>query len=98
MQPDDRVLRGFRWTRLTAILSLLGPMLSLRSVRGAGCRFICMELSSPPTALPEPALTAVLNDLAKAQTEVWLVLDDYHFVDGSDVSKGLIFWLEHLPL
>ena len=42
-------------------------------------------------------LTAVLNDLAAAPGEVWLVLDDYHHVDGRAVAAGMTFLLEHLP-
>ena len=42
-------------------------------------------------------LTTLLNDLAAAPTEVWLVLDDYHLVDSHDIGEGMAFLLEHLP-
>ena len=42
-------------------------------------------------------LTTLLNELAAAPGEVWLVLDDYHLVDNHEVDQGLTFLLEHLP-
>jgi LuxR family maltose regulon positive regulatory protein len=56
-----------------------------------------LELLASPAAPVEGALTAVVNDLAAASGEVWLVLDDYHLVDSPEVGKGLAFLLEHLP-
>lgn len=42
-------------------------------------------------------LTPLLNELATAPGEVWLVLDDYHVVVDQDVREGMTFFLEHLP-
>jgi len=53
-------------------------------------------LGSSPTPT-EPALTMLLNELAEAPGEVWLVLDDYHLVDNHDVRDAMTFLLEHLP-
>ncbi|WP_306919528.1 LuxR C-terminal-related transcriptional regulator [Arthrobacter sp. V4I6] len=39
----------------------------------------------------------VLNDLAMAPGDVWLVLDDYHLVDSHEVANGMVFMLDHLP-
>lgn len=50
------------------------------------------------TPLPtEQLLTTVLNDLAEASGQVWLVLDDYHLADGQDLRAGMTFLLDHLP-
>ncbi len=42
-------------------------------------------------------LTTVVNELAAAPADVWLVLDDYHLVDNHDLRDGMVFLLEHLP-
>ena len=42
-------------------------------------------------------LTTLLNELAAAPEDVWLVLDDYHLVDSHEVRDGMAFLLEHLP-
>ena len=50
--------------------------------------------------LPLPTdlvLTTLLNELAAAPGEVWLVLDDYHLADSHDVRDGMTLLLEHLP-
>jgi LuxR family transcriptional regulator, maltose regulon positive regulatory protein len=65
------------------------------AVPGVGSSALELIASSPlPTDL---VLTTVLNELAAAPREVWLVLDDYHLVDSHDVRKGMAFLLEHLP-
>ena len=48
-----------------------------------------MLLTLAASPLPtELVLTTLLNDLAAAPGEVWLVLDDYHLVDSHDVATG----------
>jgi hypothetical protein len=39
----------------------------------------------------------VVNDLTGVPHDVYLVLDDYHLVDGPDIQAGMAFLLEHLP-
>jgi LuxR family maltose regulon positive regulatory protein len=53
-----------------------------------------IEVSPLPT---ERVVTTLLNELAAAPGEVWLVLDDYHLVDGGDIRDGMAQLLEHLP-
>jgi hypothetical protein len=65
------------------------------AVPGVGSSALAVMASS--AVATESALTAVLNDLASAPTDVRLVLDDYHLVESQDVGKGLVFLLEHLP-
>ncbi len=65
------------------------------AVPGVGQSALDLLASSPlPT---EHLITTLLNELAAAPVEVWLVLDDYHLVDSHDVSGGVAFFLEHLP-
>jgi LuxR family transcriptional regulator, maltose regulon positive regulatory protein len=45
----------------------------------------------------ETVLTMVVNDLTGAPHDVYLVLDDYHLVDGPDIQAGMAFLLEHIP-
>ncbi|MGF9755771.1 LuxR C-terminal-related transcriptional regulator [Microvirga sp. 0TCS3.31] len=51
--------------------------------------------SQPPPV--EMALTTLLNELAAAETDTVLVLDDYHVIDASAVHDGMAFLLAHLP-
>ena len=65
------------------------------AVPGVGADALELIASSPlPTEL---VLTSVLNELAAVPEEIWLVLDDYHVVDGGDIRDGMAFLLEHLP-
>jgi LuxR family transcriptional regulator, maltose regulon positive regulatory protein len=65
------------------------------AVPGVGASALELLASSPvPT---QRVLTTILNDLAVAPGEVWLVLDDYHVVDNHEVDEGVTFLLEHLP-
>ena len=42
-------------------------------------------------------LAALVNDLAAAPVEVWLVLDDFHAILSRPIHDGLAFLLDHLP-
>ncbi|KAM3114683.1 AAA family ATPase [Phormidesmis sp. 146-33] len=55
------------------------------------------EGSTEPTSA-EAFLTPLINELAQLQTDVVLVLDDYHLINTSAIHDALIFLLEHLPL
>ena len=65
------------------------------AVPGVGSSVLELVASSPLST--EHLLPTLLNELAAAPGEVWLVLDDYHLVDNRDVSDGVAFFLEHLP-
>ncbi|GAA3623594.1 hypothetical protein GCM10022236_27470 [Microlunatus ginsengisoli] len=55
------------------------------AVAGVGSRALEVLAASPaPTEL---VLTTLLNELAAAPGEVWLVLDDYHLVDNQEVTR-----------
>jgi ATP/maltotriose-dependent transcriptional regulator MalT len=45
----------------------------------------------------EGLVTTLLNELAAAPGEVWLVLDDYHLVDSHEITGGMAFFLDPLP-
>jgi LuxR family maltose regulon positive regulatory protein len=75
------------WTYVVTALQGAAPGVSASALE--------LLASSPvPTEL---VLTTLLNELAQAQGEVWLVLDDYHLVDNHEVKEGVAFLLEHLP-
>ena len=65
------------------------------AVPGVGSSALDLITSSPPPT--ELVLTTLLNELAAAPGEVWLVLDDYHLVDNHGLGQGMTFLLEHLP-
>ncbi|MET4147345.1 LuxR C-terminal-related transcriptional regulator [Arthrobacter sp. UYCo732] len=68
---------------------------SLRSaVPGVGSA--ALELIASTPLATELVLTSLVNDLAAVPRDVWLVLDDYHAVDGHDVGTGMASFLEHL--
>jgi len=52
-------------------------------------------------ATGQPSLDGVvatlINELATTATELDLVLDDYHLVDGPDLQPSVAYLLEHLP-
>jgi LuxR family maltose regulon positive regulatory protein len=60
---------------------------------GAGALALLQSPQPPVNAV----LSALLNDLHAAPTDVVLVLDDYHHIDTRDIHDGMAFLLEHLP-
>lgn len=52
------------------------------------------ETPSPPAGA---VLTALVNDLASAETDLVLVLDDYHAISAPEVHEGVAFLIDHLP-
>src|SRR5664279_524654 len=86
LDPADSEPASF-WTYVVTALH--------NAVPGVGMSALELISSSPlPTEL---VLTTVLNELAAAPEDVWLVLDDFHLVDSHDVRDGVAFLLEHLP-
>jgi len=86
LDPADSEPSSF-WTYVVTALHMAVP--------GVGSAALELIASSPlPTDL---VLTTLLNELAAAPGEVWLVLDDYHLADSHDVRDGMTLLLEHLP-
>jgi LuxR family transcriptional regulator, maltose regulon positive regulatory protein len=75
------------WTYLITALQAVVP--------GVGTSALLLLQSGQPPI--ETVLTAVLNQLSTVPDDLYLVLDDYHLVDGPDIQAGMTFLLEHLP-
>ena len=86
IDPSDNDPANF-WTYVVAGLQ--------QAVPGAGST--AMELIGSPPFPTELLVTTVVNELAEASGDVWLVLDDYHLIDNREVRDGVAFLLEHLP-
>ncbi|MDQ2654970.1 MAG: NACHT domain-containing protein, partial [Chloroflexota bacterium] len=61
---------------------------------GAHARSLLQAQQPPPI---EAILTAVINDVATADHDVVLVLDDYHVIQSQPIHDALAFLLDHLP-
>ncbi|HEV7194624.1 MAG TPA: LuxR C-terminal-related transcriptional regulator [Pedococcus sp.] len=86
LEASDNQPASF-WTYLVTALRGASPSV------GA----VSLELA---TSLPLPSellLTTLLNELAEASGELWLVLDDYHLVDNPEIGRAMTVLLEHLP-
>ncbi len=70
---------------------------ALRTVHpDAGETSLALLRSSRPSPV-EWVLVPLVNELAELSQDLFLVLDDYHFIDSEQVHKGITFLLEHLP-
>jgi LuxR family maltose regulon positive regulatory protein len=54
-----------------------------------------LDESRPPPV--EAALTTLVNELAAAEVDCVLLLDDYHVVDAPAIHEGMAFLLAHQP-
>ena len=86
LEESDRQPGTF-WTYVITALQ--------NAVPGVGASVLPLLQSAQPPI--EAVLAAVLNELSAVPYDVDLVLDDYHLVDGPDISAGMVFLLEHLP-
>lgn len=86
LDPSDNEPAAF-WTYV--VTALQGAVPSV----GPGA----LELIRSSPLSIDAVLTTVLNDLAAAPHEVWLVLDDYHLVDDPEIGRAMAFLLQHLP-
>lgn len=55
------------------------------------------QMQSPHPPQLVPLLTALINDIATADEEITLVMDDYHVIDEPSIHASLQFLLEHAP-
>jgi LuxR family maltose regulon positive regulatory protein len=86
LDPADSETASF-WSYVATSLQAAVP--------GVGAGALELLGSSPPaTGL---ILTSLVNDLADAAGDVWLVLDDYHAVDSQALRTGMTYFVEHLP-
>ena len=76
------------WAYVVAALQSVAPGV------GASTLALLQERQPPPI---EHVLTTLLNELGAAESDIVLVLDDYHVIDSRDVQDGMAFLLDHLP-
>lgn len=71
----------------------------LRSLEAAsaGAAATALELLDAGRAPLEDVLANAVNELSVHPGEITLVLDDYHLVDGPEVSAGVGFLVDRLP-
>lgn len=74
-----------------------GVVAALRRVMpGIGERALA-AIASPGVDLVGVALPLLMNDLAAADGEVILVIEDYHLITNSDVHRALAYLIERSP-
>jgi LuxR family maltose regulon positive regulatory protein len=57
-----------------------------------------LELLKSPLPLPDDAVPSILvNDLAGLESDLVLILDDYHAIQNGSIHASLSFLLDHLP-
>ena len=76
------------WTYLIAALQTLEP--------GLGAQSLTL-LQSPQPPPVESVLMPLLNELATAEADIALILDDYHAIATQAIHQGMGFLLDHLP-
>lgn len=54
-------------------------------------------LAALPSSPLESVVATLLNDLAALDSDVVLVLDDYHVIESVEVQESMRFLVEHLP-
>jgi LuxR family maltose regulon positive regulatory protein len=86
LDPSDNEPGSF-WSYVVAALQ--GAVADLGSGDGG--------LSGPVTGPADAVLTSLVNELAAARGELWLVLDDYHVIEDREVREGVRFFMDHLP-
>ncbi len=46
---------------------------------------------------PRAVISALINDLADLDDEIYIFLEDYHWIGGSEIHESLAFFLKHAP-
>jgi LuxR family transcriptional regulator, maltose regulon positive regulatory protein len=68
------------------------------ALEGAGLGVGPAALEHLAAAAPSAVVTALVNHVAAADDDSWiLVLDDYHVIETAEVHEALTFLLDHLP-
>ena len=86
LEESDRQTASY-WTYLIAALQTVAPAVG-------GSALELLQSAQPPI---ETLLATMLNELSTVPDDIYLVLDDYHLVDGPDLQPGMTYLLEHLP-
>jgi LuxR family maltose regulon positive regulatory protein len=70
---------------------------ALRTVEEGIGEGVLASLRSPESPHVEAVVGALINELARLEQEISIVLDDYHLIDSEPVHEAVSFLLEHLP-
>jgi LuxR family maltose regulon positive regulatory protein len=73
---------------------LVGALQNVEEGIGEG---VLASLRTPEPPPIETVVGALINELAGAEREVTVFLDDYHLIDARLVHEAVSFFLEHLP-
>ena len=76
------------WSYLVAALRTVAP--------GVGANELEL-LASPQPPPIQLVLTTVLNDLGATDSDVVVVLDDFHLIESREIQDAMAFLLDHLP-
>ncbi|RIK38469.1 MAG: hypothetical protein DCC55_21005 [Chloroflexi bacterium] len=76
------------WQYVIAALQTVTPRLGMEAT---------LLLNAPQTPPIEIILTHLLNDLARLEQHVVLILDDYHTIQTPTIHHALTFFIDHLP-
>ncbi|HSK87390.1 MAG TPA: hypothetical protein VK880_03495, partial [Anaerolineales bacterium] len=76
------------WTYVCSALRTVDPSLGKATLS---------MLTSPQPPSFESLLTPLLNDLARLQKSIVLVLEDYHALKSTEVNESVSFLIQHLP-
>ncbi len=87
LDPRDNDPAVF-WPYFVAALQTAAP--------GVGVSALALLQSARPAPI-EVVLTELLNDLDALPSDVILVLDDYHVIEGQEMQASMEFLLDHLP-
>lgn len=91
------------WVTLDADDDVPGRVLEhvLAALRGAGVpsveRALTLLESGGPSATVLALLTTLINDLAEADTDVVLVVDDFHVITQPEILEAATFLVDHCP-
>jgi LuxR family maltose regulon positive regulatory protein len=70
---------------------------ALQTFEGEIGREVLASLRSPEFPPVETVVGALINELARAEQEIKVILDDYHLITSQPVHDAVSFMLEHLP-
>ncbi len=73
---------------------LVSAFQSLESSIGKKIIPLLSATTQPPW---EPLLSLLLNDLNTFRQDVYVVLDDFHFIEDQQIHSAVAFLLDHLP-
>jgi LuxR family maltose regulon positive regulatory protein len=70
---------------------------ALRTLEGGIGEGVLASLRSPGSPPAEAVVGALINELARDEREITIVLDDYHLIGSEAVHEAVSFLIEHMP-